>query len=221
MRQVALVAALLVHGVDPVGAEPLDLHDGLPRPVQVVFEVSPSDAPGRLDADYGDPAPGWFEPGPVAGQVTVRVRAAEMERVVRRHQPVPGSFSDFVWVFEVETGHVLSARVTGQFLKQVDWGFFSTHVVTETETLLGTRIRAGFRPPRTRLGHLVFEFCIEEQECTDVPPRPYDPFTGYVNAVGSIDARALAGTRSVSFSPLGEAIWSESDSTAVSLAPSD
>jgi hypothetical protein len=111
--------------------------------------------------------------------------------------------------------------VRGEFIKQVDWGFFSTRVVTETATELGTRIRAGFRPPRSRFGHLVFEFCIEESDCTDVPPRPYDFFTGYVNAVGAITASTAAGPTSVSFSPLGEAIWSELDSSPVLLGRSD
>ena len=221
MRQIALVAALIVYGVDPVGAEPLDLRDTASRPVEVVFEISPSDSPGRLDTSYGGPTRGWFEHGPAKGQATVRIPPAEMERALTRHHPVPGSFSDFVWIFDVATGHVLSARVSGQFLKEVDWGFFSTDVVTETETRLGTRLRAGFRPPESRFGHLVFEFCIEEQNYTGVSPRPYDPFTGYVNAVGSISASTKVGARTVSFSPLGEAIWSEVDTTAVSLGSSD
>jgi hypothetical protein len=221
VRQVALIAVFLVHGAIPVGAEPLDLQDALPRPVQVVFEVSPPEAPGNLDARYGLAAQAWFAPGPDPGQATIRISSLEMERILSHHQPVPGSFSDFVWVFDVSNGHVLSARVTGQFVKRVDWGLFSTDVVTYTDTRLGTRSRAGFRPPRHRLGHLVFEFCIEERDCTEVPPRPLDPFTGYVNAVGSIAAHALAGPRTTSFSPLGEAVWSEVDTTAVSLGPTD
>lgn len=221
MRQIALVAAFLVHGLEPVEAQPLDLRDAFPRSVQVVFETSPPDSPGRLDTDYGQPATAWLEPGPEPGQATVRVTSSEMERVLGHHRPVPGSFSDFVWLFDVETGHVLSAHLTGSFLKQVDWGFFSTQVETKTETRLGTHGRAGYRAPKTRLGHVIFEYCIEEQECTDVPARPYDVFTGYVNAVGSIDARTLAGMRTVTFSPLGEAVWSEADSTALSLGPAE
>jgi hypothetical protein len=221
MRQIAWVAAFLIHGTSPVEAEPLDLRDAQPRPAQVVFEASPPDAPGGLDVRYGDAARAWLEPGPEAGQVTVRVPSAEMERVLSHHHAVPGSFSDFVWVFDVESGHVLSAQVRGEFVKQVDWGFFSTRVVTETATELGTRMRAGFRPPRSRFGHLVFEFCSGESDCTDVPPRPYDFFTGYVNAVGSITASIAAGPASVSFSPLGEAIWSEFDAAAASLGSFD
>lgn len=221
MRRIVWAVACLIHGTSPVVAEPLDLRDAEPRPVQVVFEVSPPDSPGGLDATYGQAARAWFEPGPAEGQATLRVPSAEMERVLSHHHPVPGSFSDFVWLFDVESGHVLSAHVSGEFVKEVDWGLFSTNVVTETETQLGTRIRAGFRPPRHRLGHLVFEFCREEADCTPVPAHPYDPFTGYVNAVGSIAARTRAGPASVNFSPLGEAILSELDSTAMSLGRVD
>jgi hypothetical protein len=221
MRQIAWVVACLIHGASPVDAEPLDLRDAQPRAVRVVFEASPPDAPGGLDRHYGQPAHAWFEPSLDPGRAVARVPASEMERVLERHQAVPGSFSDFVWLFDVASGHVLSARVSGSFVKEVDWGFFSTRVVTDTATELGTLFRAGFRAPRSRFGHLIFEFCSEERDCTPVPPRPYDPFTGYVNAVGAIAASTALGPGSVTFSPLGEAIWSEVDSTAVSLGPFD
>lgn len=220
-QQLAWIVACLIHGAIPVDAEPLDLGDAQPRPVQVVFEVSPPDAPGGLEATWGEAARAWFEPGPGAGRATLRVPSGEMERVLSRHDPVPGSFSDFVWILDVGSGDVLSAELRGQFVKEIDWGLFRTHVVTDTETWLGTRLHAGFRPPRTRFGHLLFEFCRDEPGCTGVPARPYDPFTGYVNAVGSISARTRSGASSVAFSPLGEAIWSEVDSTAVSLGPRD
>jgi len=211
----------LVTPTGPVGADPLDLHDARARPVQVVFELSPPEAPGRLDSHYSDPTRAWFEHGPEPGQATVRITSFSMEEVLVRHQPIPGSFSDFVWLFDVHTGHVLSASVTGKFRKEVDWGLFSTHVETDTETRLSTRGRAGYRAPRTRLGHVVFEFCIDESECTNVPPRPYDFFTGYVNAVGSIHARVVGGVRTTTFSPLGEAILSEIEAVAIDVGSLD
>ena len=224
MRAIAVAVVWITGLVPPTGsadANPLDLQDPRARPVQVVFELSPPEAPGRLDARYGEPAPAWFEPGPRPGQATVRIPAWVMEEVLIRHRPVPGSFSDFVWIFEVETGHVLSASVTGTFLKEVDWGFFSSAVETRTETRLSTRARAGFRAPRTRMGHVVYEFCIQESQCTDVPPRPYDFFTGYVNAVGSIQARIVGGVRTTSFSPLGEVILHEVETSGVEVGALD
>ena len=43
-----------------------------------------------------------------------------------------------------------------------------------------------------------------------MPARTYDPITGYVNAVGAIGANS-GPIRFESFSPLGEAIFSELD----------
>ena len=61
--------------------------------------------------------------------------------------------------------------------------------------------------------HAIRRFCRSAQErsdCTLVPARPYDRLSGYVNAVGEI--RATTGSLEVdSFSPLGEAIFSEVD----------
>ena len=223
MRSVARLAVLisgLVAATDPAGADPLDLHDPRPRAVEVVFETSPSEAPGRLDRDYSDAGPAWFEPGPEAGQATLRVPGWVMEQALQSHRPISGSFSDFVWVFDVGSGHVLSARLTGRFLKQLEWGFLSSGVETWTETRLSTRDRGGFLPPRERLGHRVFEFCRDAAGCTEVPPRPYDPFTGYVNAVGSIRARA-AGFGTESFSPLGEMVVREVAEEALDVGALD
>jgi hypothetical protein len=220
VRAIAVAAVWITGLVTPTGsagADPVDLHDPRARPVQVIFELSPPEAPGRLDARYGDPAPAWLEPGPEPGQATLRIPAWVMEEVVGHHHPITGSFSDFVWLFDVRSGHVISANVTGSFLKEVDWGFFSSQVETVTETRLSTRGRAGFRAPRARFGHVVHDFCIEDAECTDVPPRPYDPFTGYVNAVGSIQARVVGGVRTTSFSPLGELVLREVDEASVDV----
>jgi hypothetical protein len=55
--------------------------------------------------------------------------------------------------------------------------------------------------------------------CTRVAPAPLDPRTGHVNAVGTIHASAIGGLGVLTFSPLGEAVFSEqSDLPAVSLA---
>ena len=43
-----------------------------------------------------------------------------------------------------------------------------------------------------------------------ISPTRYDPLTGYVNAVGHVTARS-GGITVHSFSPLGEAIFSEID----------
>ena len=70
----AMVAWFLL--AEPVLAEPMQLDDPRPRWVQVEFEVSPSDAPGRLDSTYTKKALAWLEPAAEPGyaQVTVKLQ---------------------------------------------------------------------------------------------------------------------------------------------------
>lgn len=216
---------LLVIAMASVAAatEPVDLGDPTPRAVEVWFESSPPDRPGQLDARYDWPVTGWLSPGAVPGHAVVRISAEEMERYLEGHDPVPGSVSDFVWEFEAETGQVVSAQFSARFQQPVELPFFTTHVQMDTRTRLTTAREVGFLPPVARFGHLIHEFCAaDEPDCIAVAPRPYDFRTGYVNAVGWVDARALAGVEARSFSPMGEAIFREQPAeatTAVSLGP--
>ena len=208
----------LAGGTPLATAEPLDLGERRARPVRVAFEISPSHLPARLDHQYSALAPAWFEPGPAPGQATVRVAGPDYEEVVASSDPVPGSFGDFVWIFDVETGHVLSATLTGAFYQRVDWGFLKTRVQAKIVARMTTLRAAGFQPPRTLFGRVLFDHCGgSDAECDMVAPRPYDHATGYVNAVGSISVRAVAGLATETFSPLGEAVFTEMrEDTAVS-----
>ena len=68
---------------------------------------------------------------------------------------------------------------------------------------------AGLRAERQLLGQRVFDVCdADDGACTLVAPAPYDPATGYVNAVGLISARTR-GAGADSFSTLGEARFTE------------
>jgi hypothetical protein len=85
-----------------------------------------------------------------------------------------------------------------------------THVETEIDVRVGTLRTVGYLPPRKRFGQILFKACEPAKpECSAVAPAPLDPRTGYVNAVGTIRARALGALEAESFSPLGEAIFSE------------
>ena len=67
------------------------------------------ETPYAHDRHYGEPVAAWLEAGPAPGQVIVRIPAASVERqLLAEQQPVPGSFE----VFDAQTGHVLSARLT-------------------------------------------------------------------------------------------------------------
>lgn len=211
IRVVALWLPVALAGfASPAASGPMDLHEQRSRPVWVALEISPRHLPASLDHHYSERRPAWFEPGPGEGRVTIRVPGAEMERLLASFDPVPGSFDDYVWIFDVESGHVLSASVEGALLQNLDWGMIRTHVQAQIAAHMTTLRAAGFLPPRSRFGQLLFEHCgSRSPDCNLVAPRPYDPDTGYVNAVGSIEARAMGGITTQTFSPLGEAVFSE------------
>jgi hypothetical protein len=202
------------------GADPVDLRERRARPVQVSFEVSPPDRPGQLDHRYSERALAWLEPGPGDGEVTIRVAGRDMERVLAAYEPVPGSFGDFVWIFDAGTGHVVSAQLAGAFLQHLSLGFLRTTVVADVAAQMTTLRSAGFLPPRSQLGHVIFEHCAEAAaDCSMVAPHAYDPATGYVNAVGSITASAIGGFGTQTFSPLGEAVFTELSHDSAVSAP--
>ncbi len=216
-----VLASCLAASGQAAQGEGLDLNDPTPRRVDVRFEASGPKRPGALDGTYDAPVKAWFSHGPEAGQAQVRISGADMERVITNYEPVPGSFSDFVWTFDVATGHVIKAELEGVVTSRVDWGFFETEVETSIAMDLGTRKRAGFREPKQRFGHLIFEYCEEKApECRSVPPAALDPSTGYVNAVGAVTATAVGGLETMSYSPMGEAMIEEAaEMPHVSVGP--
>jgi hypothetical protein len=213
-----LLFGALAGPVSPAAADPVDLTDRRARPVRLALEISPPHLPAQLDRIYGDRVPAWLEPGPGAGEVSIRVAGPEVERLLDGFDPVPGSFGDFVWIFDAGTGHVLTSTLRGTIRQRLDWGFFETLVRAKIEARMTTLRPAGLRPPRSLLGRILFDHCGgPDRDCILVPSRPYDAYTGYVNAVGSISARAAGGLSSQTFSPLGEAVFTEMPSdTAVS-----
>jgi hypothetical protein len=209
----ALLQSLLVAGLVSPGsavAEPMDLNDFRPRWVTIAFEESPPHQPGRLDHLYAPELPAWLEPE-APGRLRVTLARGLVERyLLAAADPKPGSFGDFVWMFDASSGDVISARLTGTVRKRIDWGLFTSTVDTDIRIDLDTRGPAGFGRPRHLLGQLLFDFCdgADRDRCTPVVGVPYERDRGYVNAVGKIDARS----RSVhveTFAPLGEAVFSE------------
>lgn len=204
-------------------AEPMRLSDPRPRWVGVRFEASPEDAPGVLDACYGEAIPAWLEPDAAPGRVRITIPAPSVEsRLLAKHGARPGSVGDFTWLFDARSGDVLSASLSGVLVRRLGVGFlrFDKEVAIHTE--LSTLVAAGFRDPEDLFGEHVIAYCDPSAEdgCTVVPTAPYDPGTGYVNAVGFLDARAM-GVTTRSFSDLGEARFEELDEAALSSAGSD
>lgn len=198
-------------------SEPMDLRNPQPRWLSVRFENSPADRPAQLATRYTAELPAWFEPEEGSGRVRVTIAGPVVEagRFARQRLRA-GSFSDFVWIFEPSSGEVVSARLRGTLIRRLDFGVFGSDVDLPFEAEMATRAAVGFEPVRHTLGQLVFPFCERTGDrCTLVAPVRYDSRTGYVNAVGSILARAM-GSAARTFSPLGEAIFSERDGGAKS-----
>jgi len=194
-------------------AEPVDFLDPTPRWVEVAFEVSPRDKPMQTDTIYTPKIRAWLEPGERPGWRKVTIDRHDVERVLLADDdPVPGSFTDFVWVFDSLTGEVISAALSGSLTKEVDWGLFRSTVVTQIEADMATNRVGGVKKPRRWLGQQVFGYCSDAdgERCTVINARGYDAASGYVNAVGDLSVRFGELTLHT-YSPLGEAVFSEAD----------
>ena len=192
-------------------AEPLDLNNAEPRGLVVAFEVSPREVPDRINTTYTRDFPANLEPGDRDGEIRVVIAAQIIEQYLfGAEDPVPGSFSDFVWTFDIETGHVISATVRGRVSRKLDWGIVTTHAKADIEVEMGTARTAGFNTPTRILGQLFFRHCTvrTRRGCTLVEATPFDPTTGYVNAIGGMWVHSYA-MNLYSFSPLGEAVFRE------------
>jgi hypothetical protein len=191
---------------DPV---PMRLDDPTPRWVSVRFEDSGSDAPGAIDVVYSPAYPAWFAPDPAGSRVRVTVTGPTLERMIADQDPVPGSFSDFVWEFDVETGDVRVAEFTGKVRQNLEFGIARWRVDADIHATLSTREVAGYTPSRNMLGLRIYRYCDGDgPACTPMRPHPYAPESGYVHAVGVIEATA-GPTHVRSYCPLGEAVFTE------------
>lgn len=208
------LATLFAFASAPARAgQPLDLSNADTRWVEVRFEISPEEAPGQLDGQWGPPRRAELGRGPDGQTIQIRVPAAEIEAQLRSTgaDPVAGSFSDFVWRLDPQTGHVLDAALEGRVRSRIDFGLLTTRTEIAIRVEMNTRFPAGYQPRRAVLGNPMHGFCTgldRARGCTLVNPRPYDPTRGYVNAVGFLSAEnPLAKIRT--FSPLGEVVFRE------------
>jgi len=205
------LAGLLAASV--ASAVPLDLENPTPRWIEVRFETSPADAPGRLDREWSAARPAYLEPL-AEGRIRIEVPAEILEAHLRTTgtDAVPGTFGSFVWTLDAATGHVLEASLAGRIREPVALGPMRTTVEVRIRVEMTTRSPGGFRSESSLMGKKAHVFCQSSpetaQDCTLVPPRPLNPQSGYVNAIGSLQAEAPF-MRVRAFSPLGEARFSE------------
>jgi len=196
---------------------PLDLADATPRAVRVRFEVSSAEEPGRLDALWSVARRAWLEPLPEQSLVRIHVPSVEVEAQLRSTgtQPIDGSFSDFVWLIDPETGEVLEATLTGRVRESIRLGPIHTSALVRIDVEMSTARVAGFTPGRGLLGLRTNRVCQpdpraeDDSDCVGVPAVPFDPTRGYLNAVGRVRAASTFATIEA-FSPLGEIQLTES-----------
>jgi hypothetical protein len=223
--QGGLLAAVVFLLASPASAEPLNLSNATPRWIEVTFETSPMDQPGQRRSSWGRPLPAMLRPSARRGWLIVAIPPDIVEReLIPEQNPVPGSFSPFVWVFDAGSGHVVSADLEGAVHRRVPLGFLRPKVRAEVRFEMATDRVAGFLEPRNFFGQRIHEFCDTAgaaSACTLVPPVVFDRKTGYVNAVGLVEAHSK-GIATRSFSSLGEARFFERASRglmAVSAGP--
>ncbi len=214
-----LVLLCAVAAPGAVSAEPMRLDDATPRWVVVQFEDSPSSHPERLDQVYTKPFAAWLEPD-ARGRLVVRVPADTLEQnFFPNDVPVPGSFSDYVWVFDPATRDV-SASFSGVFAHTIGLGIASTTVEARVRADMATDREGGFEPPQPMWGRRLRGWCEKpapETGCRPVASVRYDARRGYVNATGFL-AIDSALVQFMTFSALGEARFSEVP-TGVAVTP--
>jgi len=217
-----LISALLL-SIEAM-AEPMDLRDPTPRAIEVAFEVSPQEKPTQTDTVYTQNLMARFEPADVPGQVRITVDRRDVENVLLAgHEAVPDSVSDFVWIFDVQSGEVLSAKFSGRLMQDLDWGLFHSTAETKIELDMETQRVGGVEEPRHWLGQTLYGYCDDpsKRSCEIVSGRRYDSDSGYVYAVGALQVH-FGKLTLPTFSPLGEAVFVELDArhpgTAVAAA---
>lgn len=215
---------LFLSAAAATAAGPLDLNDPTPRWVDVRFEVSPANRPGQLDSEWSGLRAAYVDPAAGPGIVEIRIPAEEMEAHLRSTgtDAIAGTFSEFVWTFDRETGHVLAAEMRGRVREQVRFGFIRTSATIDIQVEMTTQQLAGFASESGMLGIETQRFCAPgpvkqgakikrsrlREGCVGVLASPLDPARGYVNAVGTVRA-ATPMVEIEAFSPLGEVRFSE------------
>lgn len=223
---IASAAGCLVWATSAAAQAPIDLMNPEHRRVEVRFEISPDEAPGQLDRHWSVARPAILERSSDHQVIQIRIPAAEIEQQFRSmgRDPVPESFSDFVWTLDRTTGHVLEAAFEGRVRSELALGFLTTRAEVAIRVEMNTRLPAGYKAGREVLGNRMHGFCNaldRSRECTLVTPRPYDASRGYVNAVGFLRASS-AVTKIRTFSPLGEVVFTEladKDGTSIVSGP--
>ena len=210
----ALVGLIGIFAASATTAGPLDLSDPTPRWIEVRFEVSPAEEPGSLDRLWSAPRRARLEPVDSSPALRIRIPSDQVETQFRSigSDPVKGTFSEFVWMLDPVTGHVLRASLSGEVRERLQIGPISTAARIAISVEMTTETSpVGFIDSQGVLGVRTNRVCTPgalETDCVGVEPIRFDPSRGYVNAVGAVRAAHPLAQISA-FSPLGEVEFRE------------
>lgn len=168
-------------------------------------------SPDATHERLSQPARAWYEVGARPGERIVTVPGHEVERVLFADRtPVDGSFSDFVWVFDATTGHVVSASLSGSISEPIRLGPLRTAAEVSIEILVSTRISGGYQPPHRIAGKTVIGYCADPSlpDCHPVPIAAYDRASGWVRSAGAVCA-SWRSLRTLAYTSLGQARFTE------------
>jgi hypothetical protein len=203
-----VLASLVLADARPAASQPMDLASLQSRWVRVEVVLSPPDVSGRR---LSEPALAWYESGPGPTQRTVIVPSAVVERVLLADRnPVDRSFSDYVWVFDATTGHVVSASFSGLVDERLRLGPIDVSARVSISAVLTSLAAAGYRAPTSFESRSVVGFCADPGAagCTEVASSGLDPSSGWVRANGPVSA-TWRSLEVHAFTPLGHARFLE------------
>lgn len=207
LARLTAIAALVGAGSAAAGP-PMDLARREHRWVEVRVVTTPPDA---RRPRLSQPARAWYTVGPRPHQRTVTVPGPSVERAFfADRRPLRQSFTDFVWVFDASTGHVVSAGFSGEVVEPVRFGPFQASARVSIAIALSTLAPGGYREPRELAGRRVFGYCAdpEHPDCTSVASAAYDPGSGWVEANGAVCA-SWRSLRTLAYTSLGRARFAE------------
>lgn len=213
-RSLAWIVALTCLGAsNPAAGAPMNLDDPTPRMVVVQIETTVS----ALDVQYSVPLPAKLEVLPFFGFIRVTIDADVIESFllsVSNHThltPVPGTTSDYEWNFHPLSFDVVSATLVAE-MSGIPLLFgdliFSQSLSTAPKGPVGW-----YRPKDRQDLH--YHACSMQvappdgEPCNFVTPVPYEPETGYVNAVGWLTNGGPLNSDVDHFSMFGEAFFHE------------
>lgn len=198
-----LVAPLVVLAPSAAWSIPMDLQN--PNPREVVVQIESSAVVWKLDLQYSTSIAAFLTPNR-DGTVQVTISGDDWLAFLENGMGAPmQNVSPYVWTFDPDTNHVLSASMSAQTFA-VFGGRPALVPISQNVSTTGGAL--GYIP--TDVGGFELELiCIPgmDRGCEAIEKVSYQPDTGYVNALGPMVFGPPLEVAVLSM--FGEAIFSE------------